>query len=93
MKWNDYQQAMVLFSMSIVLIVECLIGKYSLPTMTCRLVSALSWRVFPLMQTGVFSLTSTLPNACDKCFKIPQNIIIIPSLLRQVCRWTMIAVD
>ena len=31
--------------------------------------------------------------ACDKCSKIPQNIIIIPSLSRQVCRWTMITID
>ena len=81
MKGNYYEQAVMLFCMSIVLIVKCLIGKHSLPTMTCRLVSALFQRVFPLMHTGVFVFSLTLPYLmlANKCSKIPQNIIIIPS--------------
>ena len=71
MKGNYYEQAMMLFCMSIVLIVKCLIGKHSLPTMTCRLVSdsALFQRVFPLMHTGVFQPYLTLPNACEQMLK------------------------
>ena len=89
MKGNDYQQVVVIFSMSIVLIVECSIGKNSLPTMTCIGVCIVLAAGIPVYADRGFQPYLILATNSHKFHRI---IIIIPSLLRQLCRWTIIAI-